>query len=401
MRSFEFITDSNISFYDTRKILSFDQMMDLCNKTENFDYTDEIAFNTITRTFNYRLNIPESFLHTGARNFRGSVYDLKTKELLALPFHKFFNINENQFTDEKTVRRWSISSIYEKVDGTLIYLYLIDDHLVCRTKRRFDSEYTTKAMNIIKKTKGLEDYIRYWIKRRYTPMFELVSILSRQVVYYDFETLCFLALRNMDNGEIIYAGPDIMPYNTDEIISVWPINDQFSSVDEIVQKCRNSSFERKDVLEGYTVLFTNGEIVKIKTPQYVELAKLRDAIKSDLAIVKMLFCEQLDDFMAEFKDNSEVLSFVNSIISSVNDTWNKRLKRTKQFWDDNKELERKDYALKAKSLLTDANDFSLVMQYYKESGNIVNLNNFIDGYLKRREWRESSFFKSDIVELCD
>ena len=411
------IPHTSITFEDSRKVLSYDEMIDLCNKTENFDYIDESIYGRTTRTFNYRLDIFESFAKVGARNFRGTVYDLESKELLALPFFKFFNYNQSAFTLANIVNQWNLTTIYEKVDGSLIYFYKVGNHLVCRTKRSCTNFQSNRSMQLINANAELKEYISKMIDLGYTPMFEFISPLNEVIVKYNFETLCFLALRNRTTGQLYFADSKEVPIYKDKYLRTYPITDNVRTIEDCIKECKKGKTKfyvlnilkrfrkigaiskliqkiqasyRNNIREGYVLAFDNNEIVKMKRLTYISLAKLKDAINSDIAIVQLLFNESLDDVIAEFKDNEQAMNTINMIIKCVNDTWNRWLKNAKRFWEDNKTLERKEYAQKAKKEL-DGEEFTFAMLNYKFNGKIE-LDNLKNSYISNRKWRKSYHF---------
>lgn len=378
------------SLEESRQILSFDEMTKLSNEIDNFYYTDEMTLGVMTRTFNYRLNIFSQFSNPGGRNFRGSVYRVDTKELVALPFFKFFNLDENPFSFSNIVKDWKIKNIYEKVDGSLIYFYKIKDNIVCRTKGSYNSRQAIIAQSFLMHDKNLKDFIEGLIDNSFTPMFELLSPLNEIVVKYDFTDLCFLGARSLKTGEVVFPNYE----NIDRICNVltlYPIYDRFNSVQDIVDTCNTEKFERNDILEGYTVLFENNEIVKIKRPQYLDLHAIKSSLVRDTKIVELLFGDKLDDLLAEYKDNSEITDYVNMVVDSVDDTWNKSCKSSLVFYRDNKDLGRKEFALKAKNELENFS-FSICMNYYSH-GEEADLTRIRESYFSSRKWRESKFFK--------
>lgn len=384
------VPNSRVRFEQTREVLTLDQMMAICQNTDNFDYTDEQVNGRTTRTFNYRLDIFESFAQVGGRNFRGTVYDVESKELLALPFHKFFNIYQSPFTQKSEIQEWQMDGVYEKVDGTLVYFYMVNNQLVARTKRRCNNKFAIGAMRIVNKKHILKSFIKSWIKHGYTPIFELISPMSQVVVRYDFEDLVFLALRNMKTGKIHYADMSMLPLINNEIVSVFPIADRFSTLDEVIAECKTENFGRDEVLEGYVVQFTNNEIVKVKRPQWISYASLHDLSRIDKCSVELLFAEKLDDALYEFKDNQAMLSYINNIVRCVDETWNAMLHGAKTFYETNKALDRKSYAVKGQGEL-EKMVFPLAMLYYL-SGGYPDLRSLQESYIKRKGWRESPNF---------
>ena len=383
-----------VNHLDTRKVLNFDEMMNLYNKNDNFDIVDEEIYDIKTRSFNYRLDIFESFNQCGARNFRGTTFNLETKELLALPFYKFFNFNQSPFTLENIVKTWKIKNIYEKVDGSLIFFYKVNNKLVARTQRRCDNIQSIQAMKIVNQNEDIKKWIEDIIDKGYTPLFELLSpIIDPHVVHYkNIDTICLLGIRDKLSGYIYMADMDILPYYESNLISVFPIyDDKLVTLQDVIEDVKNETFNRDDLREGYVVLFENNELVKFKRPQYLSLSKLHDLTHTDTCVVEMLFNETLDDVVSEFKDDQVMLDYINNIVQSVDDIYNKRLKNSKLFYIQNKELDRKSYALKAKDESEDKESFGIIMDMYVNKGN-VDEKKIQELFIRKKEWRKSKKF---------
>lgn len=393
----------------TKELLSFDEMTELCNKDPNFDFTDKeitivtkngpVTYNT--RVFNYRLNIFQSFCKRGSRNFRGTLFNKDTKELIALPFFKFFNYEENPFTSKELVEKFEMQNVFEKVDGSLIYFYMLGDSLFCRTKRSIDNDQIRLANSIVERNPNLKDWIIDMIQDAYTPMFELLSPRNTIVVKYKFEDLCFIAKRCMRTGEVAYSTDpnlDVPFWPKAELgfsmpLALYPILDTFSKFEDVVDNCNTEEFERENLTEGYVVSFTNGELVKIKRKQYIDFARLKEDALNDTSIVKLLFSDSLDDLFREFKEDQDILDFIEKITNSVNDTWNVWHTEMKKFWVENKDLETKEFALKAKDFCIDKPGilFSIAMEYFKSKGN-SDFSRLKQSFISNRLWRNSKFY---------
>lgn len=410
-----------LTYEDTRKVLTYDEMMNLCNSIDNFDYVDEITYGRHTRSFNYRLDILNSFTKIGGRNFRGTTYDIETKELLALPFFKFFNYNQSLFTKDDEVEKWKIKSIYEKVDGSLVYFYIVNGNLVCRTQRSSTNMQSIVSLNIVKRDLKLEEFITTMIFKGYTPMFEFLSPANRLIVRYNFETLCYLGSRNRYTGDILYPNDDhekllngVEMYKN-PIISTYPIVENLKTVENVVKECKQDKFNniftklktfrkykifnkiiewiynryRNKVREGYCIVFDNGEIVKVKRVNYLYLFKIKDNMESDKEIVKCLFDNRLDDIISEFKEDPIILSNINTIIECVDDTWNRWNSNAKSFYETNKSLDRKDYAIKANKELN-GTEFTIAMNYYSNKHDISIIQ---QSYIINKLWKVSNHYK--------
>ena len=422
------VPETNISFEDTKKVLSYDEMMEICNNTDNFDYIDENIYGRNIRVFNYRLDIFKSFAQKGGRNFRGTVYDKDSKELLALPFFKFFNYNQSAFTLSNIVDNWKIKCIYEKVDGSLVYFYKVNNILVCRTKRSYTNLQSIRSMEIVNNDIKLKDFILNLIDKGYTPMFEFLSPINRLVVKYKFETLCYLGSRNRITGDMIFPNDNHKELLDIDIwsnpnISTYPIIEKLKTIDDVVNECSRgriinnifmklktftkykfinkivtyySNKTRDKIREGYCIVFDNGEIIKIKRLSYLSIFRIRNNITSDKEIAINLFNNTLDDIISEFKDDTKVIDYINMIIECIDDTWNKSINISKEFYNNNKDMNRKDYAIKARNKL-DSQSFSISMEYYKNHDTNIELEKVKESYINYKRWRKSKLYKKECI----
>lgn len=378
----------------TREIVDFDQCMELADQDDNLFYVDEIQNGHNIRSFHYRLDIYSSFAQHGARNFRGILFDTDTKELLALPFFKFFNLFQNPMTDYKLVEKFSISQILEKADGSLIYFYMFDNCLCFRTKKTYKNDQCDITREILRSNGYLEGWIRDMLGLGYTPMFELVSPRNRIVVKYKFEDLCFLGKRDMKTGEIYSPDKCIIPPFAR---TVFPITGKYNNLNDIVKDCEETILDKDEIMEGYVVYFSNGEMVKIKRKQYLELFKLKDSAIRDKSIVQMLFDNTLDDVRQEFIDDNVFIDYIDLVIEAVKGTWIKWCKNTHIFWKENKDLSRKDYAIKAKDVFTEGLEFGMAMELYTSDGS-SDLKKLQKSYVDKALWRNSELFKETKVQ---
>lgn len=131
---------------------------------------------------------------------RGLIVNRETKEIVARPFQKFFNLNdstrpetllENLPKDEPVIT--------EKIDGNLITFWRYGIHWGAASKGSFTSDHAKWA------TKWLEDHIEEHgplvFPEGFTPVFEAVcESVQHHVVHYGKDRLVLLALINIETG---------------------------------------------------------------------------------------------------------------------------------------------------------------------------------------------------------
>ena len=330
------------------------------------------------------------------------VFNRDTKELLALPFFKFFNYNENDMYSKENISSWKIVNIYDKVDGSLIYFFNLNGDLICKTQRSCNNVQSRRAMELITNRPDYKKLIWKCLNAGYTPLFELVSPnVDPHIVRYNFNELVFLGMRNMKTGELVMPTVDIYMFLAPaaQVTTILPTY-KFNSLEDLLRYIK-IDLTSLHVTEGYTVLFNNNELVKFKTSQYLKLHKLADScMKSDVFIVKAYFNGTIDDIKASMRDNIEVSRFIDDVVSSVSDVWNKRLAEAEEFYNEYgeyKEYSIKEYIETAKEEGMDKKVLPIAIQYYKchndwNQPTPKEHEGIVKSFIASKDWRESYHF---------
>lgn len=183
-------------------------------------------------------------------NFRGICFD-KNGDIISLPFHKFFNLNEKEFTSTKNVKDQKLT-VYEKYDGSLIHFFKTDK-LIASTISSHNAYQANVALELL--NEKLKYLIEDNIKQNLTPIFELVGPKNRHVVQYNENNLVYLHSRNKKDGTYLFDNRFEIKTNTYEF-----------SFDQVID-----NLERNNK-EGYICKTENGLFVKIKSKWYLERA---------------------------------------------------------------------------------------------------------------------------------
>lgn len=178
---------------------------------------------------------------------RGLITDSKGN-VKARSFKKFHNIEQNLHTPSAEF------TVYEKLDGSLIIVFWDTDEWIVASRGSFESAQSSYASNLIK-TKydisGLDKSLAY--------SFEVIYPENRVVVdYMDRKELVFLAAFAKDGTEVDVR-ESIAPTRI-------PVVNQYKFDDYKTIKALN--WENS---EGFVVRFSNGERVKIKFEDYLNL----------------------------------------------------------------------------------------------------------------------------------
>ena len=137
-------------------------------------------------------------------------------------------------------------------------------------------------------------------------------------------------------------------------------------------------------IEGYVVIDTNGNWYKLKTPWYLERHRAKDFINQPLAFVALVLKEEADDVFGLIADqpelHDEMVLLQHKIIKKANTIVNNVTK----YYLDNKDLDRKSFAIKGQAELHGF-EFPLAMMYY---GRRVepNWTEFLLNVVKKIDW---------------
>jgi RNA ligase len=180
---------------------------------------------------------------------RGLITD-EDGNVIAKPFKKFFNIEQNKHTPSGNF------SIWEKVDGSLGIMFFYENDWIISTRGSFTSEQAIEAINLLKKYKGWEEHFN----KNYTYLFEIIYKENQIVVDYGKEMLVLLGAVDKETGE---------EFTPDVLGNAWfPVPYRYIFLDgDTFEKMKALNYEGE---EGFVVHFDNGEKCKIKFAWYLE-----------------------------------------------------------------------------------------------------------------------------------
>ncbi len=192
---------------------------------------------------------------------RGLIIHWPTASLAALPFQKFFNLNENAQTQLNTLPAGPCE-VTIKLDGSLGILYRPDGGYAVSTRGNFVSNqavWATKYLN--------EHYDLTGLATDITLLFEIVYPENKIIVHYgETETLYLIGARRLDGYDYPY-------------VELQTLGAQFGF--PVVPSVEVESFkdllplvESSQGIEGWVVRFNNGLRVKIKTDEYIRITKI-------------------------------------------------------------------------------------------------------------------------------
>lgn len=324
-------------------------MNELYNKYEELTKDSEVFYSASQFTeegyevisYTYRLASYTDFLEPLALECRGHAFIKDCAgnvKQFAVGFEKFFNYGENPFTEASKIDKLKPVGIYEKLDGSMILVgKLPNGELLTKTKTTINSEQAKAAQRIIDSNKDYYDFCSKIIDEGYTPIFEYTGPDNWIVVRYNEEKLVLLALRHMETGEYL----DISG------ISAIPIVTKYDITLEDIERIQSED----KVKEGFVVVFENKQRVKFKNLEYVRRHRLKEGISNIKVLADLILNGDMDDVMSVFQYDEEVKKYIEETTVKIRKIFFDLETKVTNYYNCNKDLDRKSYAIKAKEEL--------------------------------------------------
>ena len=124
-----------MNHYEFPLIRDLDQVLAVVEGVDGFSVTRKADYTVV----NYHYNTPEVFPEVVdeataiRRECRGLIFGLDG-QLISRPYHKFFNVNENAFTQFGDLD-FTDAEYFDKVDGSMITSIMVNDQVYFKTKR--------------------------------------------------------------------------------------------------------------------------------------------------------------------------------------------------------------------------------------------------------------------------
>ena len=136
------------------------------------------------------------------RDCRGIIFD-NDGNVIRKPYHKFFNIEENEENSLESIDMKYPHIILNKLDGSMISPFLVNDKLIFGSKMG-KTEVSEQVEEWLKRTGNLKRYSDFSlraIQSGYSPIFEWTSPQNKIVIDYNESNLILTAFRHMNSGK--------------------------------------------------------------------------------------------------------------------------------------------------------------------------------------------------------
>jgi len=344
----------------------WNDLMTLADESEAFYYADQELNGAWYRIFNYRLASYTEFCKPSALECRGHMFEITEEgkdavpvRLAALPPEKFFNLYENPFTMELDLSE--IDLIEDKADGSLISTYMDSNGaLRLKTKGSLSSDQAVDAEKWLMMNAVYDAFFRELADltgHGYTVNMEWVAPHNRIVLGYEKPELRVLNIRYIVDGS--YLDKDEFGSAYPEVQARW--TERFN-VDDPAKFV--ASIPDMQNIEGFVVRLTSGQRVKIKTTWYLALHHTKDNINSPRRLFEAVLEEATDDMKTLFHDDPLALQTIAEMEEFVEEKYNHMVDTVERFYERNKHLERKEYAILGQEELNGTMFFGLAMNKY-------------------------------------
>lgn len=258
-----------------------------------------------------------------SENSRGIVFRYPEMEVLSLPFHKFYNLNERPHTQLHALNLNQPIHIMEKLDGSMIHVFEHSGELYTATRGAIHGfEFNQKAKRHLLTTTNVEAVLRT-IQNGYTPIFELLLQEGDEnalIVKYEKEELRLIAIRERETGH--YVHPTELAKIADDFgveAATFYHGMTFGDVIATQKNVKN--------MEGWVIYFEDGTMVKVKGEEYLSLLRPRDMdnkfkSKPQLmapTVFKLMQENKLDDILANMTnaETKEAMEQMEATIETI------------------------------------------------------------------------------------
>ena len=261
-------------------------------------------------------------------------------KIIAYPYNKFFNHGEPNAPQVDL----NSSMFYEKLDGSLCILYHYDNQWQVATSGTPDAGGNVNGLNMT----FAELFWKVWDELEYplpdwpdaekiTFMFELMTPFNKIVVQHKENDIKIHGARNIETLQ------ELKPINFDDlwsVVQIYPMGWPGCKVEELIAGLDTMNPIEQ---EGYVVVDSNFNRVKMKCPQYVALHHIASSM-STRRMLDIIRTNENEEFLAYFPEWKD-------LYRKVKDKYFSLLLETNECYNQHKSIEsHKDFALQIKHL---------------------------------------------------
>lgn len=378
----------------TNQKTHYETLIKLCNEDPEFFFSEQTDNGKVYHIFNYRLASYDSFLHNknpeftpeivlSARGIMFDVTDLNNPKIVSRPMNKFFNIEQGDVDFEK--EGYKLVGYMDKLDGSLISTYLDGYTIKFKSKGSINSDQSkaaTEWYNNLDKDE-YESFIKFVENSVYSGMtvnFEWTAPDNQIVLFYPEPKLTILNVVVNSNGKVLTSPNNTIDskYYTKDWVTYHEVPKL--SFDELLKNIRAEQGNEGYIFEYYNANTQHTLFVKVKNLWYCNLHHIKSDFNTNYKICEAIIDEYSDDLRAMFITDQDFLNNIEKLENWLMPQVSAKIAEFENFYQENKHLDRKSYAIKANST------------YKFSMSRVMNL------YLgKSPDYKE--FFKKHLIEI--
>jgi RNA ligase len=227
-------------------------------------------------------------------HLRGLITENRSYDIIARPFKKFFNIEENRHSPTKSFK------IQEKMDGSLGICFWYNSAWHMATRGSFTSDQAIKGRELLNKYDAATGMIP-----GYTYLFEIIYPENRICVdYKGEEKLVVLGVIHTSSGK--ECNFKEMESEGFEVVNEYPFT---PDLQRLKMRIPNDK-------EGYVVVFENGDRCKIKGEEYCRLHRLMTNVTTYSVYDALLNNAPIESIVDELPDEmfEDVREFIDNVL---------------------------------------------------------------------------------------
>ncbi len=223
-------------------------------------------------------------------------------EIIARPYHKFFNYGQLREVDSLHVDWSRPHLILDKLDGSMIHSVLVEGDFQFMTRKGV-GDVAPPALDYARHRSGIpyERFCRDLMLDGFTPMFEWCSRLNTIVIDHPVDQLILTGVRHMIDGSYMgyeqmqtyaarYGVPVVKAFGTD-----------VGEIDAFVARVKGLMDA-----EGFIVRFLDtGEMLKFKADDYLRLHGAKSNMSSEKHMLSVILNNAEDDLIGSLNLDSD------------------------------------------------------------------------------------------------
>jgi T4 RnlA family RNA ligase len=344
----------------------YQNLMKLCEPVKSmFYYVDHKFGDKTYRVFSYHFATYTEWQQPDALECRGIMFEVNALgepvRVASRPMEKFFNVNENPFTQNLDFRR--VKSWSNKMDGSLISTFLHEGqlHLKSKTSIRSDQVVEASAWLSRPENRPFKSMLQWITQTGFTVNMEWTSPTNRIVVGYDKSNLTVLNIRHNESGQYFEKGEAAKHFGLG-ILDHWCAEE---TVPEYLLENHQAVLNYVGSMvgvEGFVLTFHGGLRAKLKTEWYCRLHRTKETVSSSKRLYEALVSGQYDDLMSLWHEDETMKNRILDMHSKIGNIF-LGLTLVNDYYNNNKHLDRKTYAIKAQKEIPVL--FHMAMELYK------------------------------------